>query len=189
MNLLPPPGPERKRMTALLVLLVIALGLYFGPQYWPSTTAATAATSNTQRAGTSADKKIPMPEPVKLASLDAAPESSDSSRNPFKFGQKPLPPAPPAPPPTPYVPPPPPSPPQPQGPPLINLKCLGIEQVKETKQWVGAMQDPDSGATFWVIDGKVIDGKYKVLKVTADSVTVSYLDGSGQRTIRSGGQE
>jgi hypothetical protein len=185
-NLFPPPGPERRRTIGLLVLLLIALGLYFGPQYWPSTAAPTPATSNTEKAG-AADKKIPLPDPVKLSDLEAAPEVSQPSRNPFRFGQKPLPPPPPAPPPPPYVPPPPTLPPAPQGPPPINLKCFLILQVKDTKQWRGGLQDPDSGQTFWVLDGDVIDGKYKVVKVTADSVVVSYRDGTGMKTLRNGG--
>jgi hypothetical protein len=186
-NLFPPRGPERRRAIGLLALLAIALAVYFGPRYWPSTAATTAATSNTQRAGGSADKKIPMPDPVRLANLEAAPEASQPERNPFRFGQKPLPPPPPAPPPAPYVPPPPTLPPAPQGPPEIKLKCLGIEQVKDTKQWLGGLQDPDSGATFWVVEGMIIDGKYKVVKVAADSVVVSYRDGTGMKSLRPGG--
>jgi hypothetical protein len=183
MNLFPPPGPERRRTVALLVLLAIALALYFGPRYWPSKAVTTAATSNTEKTGAAADKKIPMPDVVKLADLELAPEASQPGRNPFRFGEKPKPPAPPAPPPPPYVAPPPTPPPVPQGPPPINLRLLSLEMVVATKQRVAGLLDPESGTTFWVVEGMVIDGKYKIVKVNADSVVVTYRDGSGMRTI------
>ena len=36
------------------------------------------------------------------------------------------------------------------------------------------------------VEGEVLDGKYKILKVGETSVIVSYVDGTGQRTIRIG---
>ena len=40
-----------------------------------------------------------------------------------------------------------------------------------------------SGASFQAVAGDVVDGKYKLYRVTATSVEMSWLDGTGRRTI------
>jgi hypothetical protein len=55
------------------------------------------------------------------------------------------------------------------------------------------MKDPDgrsrvflvdrSGATFEAVEGQIVDGKYKLHRVTPTSVEMSWLDGTGRRTI------
>ena len=49
------------------------------------------------------------------------------------------------------------------------------------------LKDPANGSTFVAVEGSIVDGRYKVLKVAQRSVVVSYLDGSGQRTLTLGG--
>jgi hypothetical protein len=49
------------------------------------------------------------------------------------------------------------------------------------------LKDPASGSTFVAVEGSIVDGRYKVVKIAQRSVVVSYLDGSGQRTLTLGG--
>ena len=44
------------------------------------------------------------------------------------------------------------------------------------------------GNIFSGKDGDIIEGRYKVLKVSPDAVELSYLDGRGRQTIRLTGQ-
>jgi len=46
----------------------------------------------------------------------------------------------------------------------------------------------DKGGTkFEGVEGDIIDGRYKLLRVGTDSVVVTYLDGTGQKVIYRGG--
>ena len=51
---------------------------------------------------------------------------------------------------------------------------------------VVALKDPDSGAVFQALEGQIVDGRYRVVKIGLTSVIVSYIDGSGQRTLSTG---
>ncbi len=44
-----------------------------------------------------------------------------------------------------------------------------------------------NGTVFQAFEGDVVDGRYRVIKIGVQSVVVSYVDGSGQRTIPLGG--
>lgn len=183
MKLLPPPGPERKRQLIMLAGLVVVLGIYFGRRSWP--TAATPVPTSkpgTVQQSAKAPEKPPLPDPLDLDKLEPAPQSSQTTRNPFQFG---VPPPPPAPPPAPYVAPPPVIPPPPVMPPVpqVPLRCTGMTTVTATKQRTALMLDPETSTAQWVVDGFVFDGRYKILKVNAESVVVSFLDGTGQKTV------
>jgi hypothetical protein len=52
---------------------------------------------------------------------------------------------------------------------------------------VVTLQDPASKAVFLASEGDVVDGRYKVVKVGTSSVVVSYIDGTGLRTLPLGG--
>jgi hypothetical protein len=43
--------------------------------------------------------------------------------------------------------------------------------------------DPKTNAQYLVYQGSTIDGRYKVQKIGEQTVIVSYLDGSGQKTL------
>src|SRR6185436_20917138 len=98
-------------------------------------------------------------------------------------GQPPLPPAPP-PRPEPVGPPPTPPPPPPPPPPQVPLQLLSLGKVTDTNQRLINLID-DTGTNFWVrpVEGELIDGKYKLVKVNADSVIVAFKDGSGQKPL------
>ena len=192
MKLLPPSGPQRNRQLVLLALLLVTLTVvvwrFVLPEIGSGDPAAAAVrTSNPQARHTngaaSAAAASSLPEPLKLASLEPVPDEPKVGRNPFMFGVRPAPPAPPAPPTT-YTPPAP--PPQPAWPPPIALKLVTIVDGPDGRRQAN-LKDPASNTTFVAVEGSIVDGRYKVVKVAQQSVVVSYVDGSGQRTLTLGG--
>ena len=192
MKLLPPPGPQRNRQLVLLALLLVTLSIvvwrFVLPEAGSGDPAVTAVrTSNPQARQTngagSAAASSSLPEPLKLDSLEPVPDEPKVGRNPFTFGVRPAPPAPPAPPPI-YTPPAP--PPQPPWPPPIGLKLVTIVDGPDGRRQAN-LKDPTSGTTFVAVEGAIVDGRYKVVKVAQQSVVVSYVDGSGQKTLTLGG--
>jgi len=198
MKLLPPAGPERTRLLAMigaLALLALAYYKWGGTTEFvqPALTGPPAPVVRTQaqpRPGVGrpgAVKPPSTPQPLRLAEMEQVPDEPIAGRNLFRFGVKPPPPPPPyvAPPPQAYVPPP---APVPQGPPPIPLKVtLIIGDPYEPARNRAYLLDPKSQAIFEAVEGQVVDGRYKLLKVGTSSVVMSYLDGTGQRTINVGG--
>ena len=78
-------------------------------------------------------------------------------------------------------------PPAPQGPPPIALRLTGITVVQDSGRPMVSLKDPVSNAVFQAFEGDIVDGRYRVVKVGGQSVVLSYLDGSGTRTISLGG--
>lgn len=191
MKMLPPPGAQRNRQLVLfgivLVLLVWVVRSYVLPELSNGDTTVTAVrTSNPQARqtpGTPAPASF-LPEALKLDSLEPVPDEPSVGRNPFTFGARPAPPAPVAPP-MPIVQTPP-APEQPPWPPPIALKLVTIIDGPDGRRQAN-LKDPANGTTFIAVEGSIVDGRYKVVKVAQQSVIVSYLDGSGQRTLTLGG--
>jgi hypothetical protein len=117
---------------------------------------------------------------------------------------KPAPPPPPAPPVTAAPPPVVAPPPQPVGPPPIPWKATGrhvipvpvgvapdpvtgapVQQVQN--RTIVTLKDPTTGRVVQAVEGEIIDGRYKLLKIGLQSVEMSYLDGSGYVRIPFGG--
>ncbi len=185
MKLLPPAGPERRRQLTWLMLLAAVVGGLAYYQFGPTTPAETRPlTSNAKTNGAGANVPLVLPDEVKLASLTAASETPQAGRNLFRFGVTPAPPPPPAPKPLPPGPPPPPPP--PPGPPPIGLKFLGWVDRPDVGR-VATLKDPATGALFQAVEGQIVDGRYRLVKIGHESVVMSYVDGAGQRTIPVGG--
>jgi hypothetical protein len=201
MKLLPPPGPERWRAIAMLAV-ILALAAYYVPGVFaPDSPPPTAgrptnpsAASSGQSAplaparGTSQTKKTDLDTPVavNLAALEPGDTTSpESGRNPFRYGEPPKPPAPAyvPPPPQAYVPPPPPPPPPP---PQVKLKLVGTILAPGETRYRASFKD-ERDMQFSGVEGDVIDGRYKVIKVDSKSAVVSFLDGTGRRTLQVGG--
>jgi hypothetical protein len=123
-----------------------------------------------------------VPEALKLDQIEnKVPEEPEAERNLFRFGQ---PPPPPPPPPVKYVAPAPPVDPGPPPPPPIPPIPLKYTMyLKGTDGQNRAFLVDRSGAVFEAVEGQVVDGKYKLYRVTPTSVEMSYLDGTGRRTI------
>lgn len=197
MKMLPPPGPERNRLVVMIVALVVIGAAYLkwggSPKIEiPTTTgpAPTAAPTRVQgppravggqaRRGPQPGADTSLPQPLKLKEMEQVPEEPQPGRNPFRFGEPPPPPKPV------YTPPPPPvytPPPTPTPPPIppIPLKLTAVVLNR------AYLADPRTGYTFEGVEGQIIDGRYKLLKVGTTSVVMSYVDGTGQRTINQGG--
>ena len=184
MELLPPPGPQRRRQLILLGLLVTVLIAYW--VYQSGSGPASSGSIATSRATTAAQTSTmatPLPPSLKLSALGAPGENVDTGRNPFRFGQPPPPPAPPpvnVPPPEPVKVEPPPPPPWP---PPIQLTLIALWEDVQTQTRGATLHDPKTGAVYQVYQGSIVDGRYKVVKIGLQTVDVSYLDGSGLKTL------
>jgi hypothetical protein len=180
--------PERRRQIVLAVLVVVlAFALY---RAWPRTAAPTTATSNPRsmaRGGQATEVAAP---DVKLEALEAErPQPEGSMRNLFRFGRPAAALAPTAPP-VPVEPPQPTGPTTPRAPtiPPIPLKFVGTMKVGGRLMAVlssdanGLQRDPVYG-----FEGDTILGQYRLVRVSAESIEMTYLDGRGRQTIRFSG--
>ena len=177
-------GPERRNQLVLGgVAVVLAVVAYLA---WPRTVLGPASAPN-ERGGVTTGRRTseaagatPI---VHLPMLEAKrPEPVAGERNPFRF--KPPPPPPPPPrverPPTPVVPSgPPPPPPLPP----IALKFIGIVKAPEqSPKEIAVLSDGQN--VFHGREGDVIEGRFRILRIGAESIEMAYLDGRGRQTIR-----
>jgi hypothetical protein len=184
MKILPPPGPARTRQLTTLSVTAVVLALVAWYMFGGSPTLAPAPASNSASTvpgsgGQAAPGgRIGLPEPLKLAALGHSDDSDTEglTRNPFRYGQ------PPPPPPPPYVAPPPPPPPPPPQAPDIPLQLVGLETMPGGTK-VATVRDPGTTAVFTGAEGQVLDGRYRLVKIGVESIVVSYLDGSGRKTL------
>lgn len=186
MKLLPPPGPERTRQLLALAVLVVVLAVvgwyFYGPGTGPQTVRPLTASNSTTPAGLSRPVgPAGLPTPLKLASLGDGnePETNGMTRNPFRFGQPPPPPAPK------YVASPPGPPPPPPGPPPVPdvpLRLVLLETLPGNVK-TATLRDTNTSALVSGQEGQVLDGRYRLVKIGLESVVVSYLDGSGRKTL------
>lgn len=113
------------------------------------------------------------------------PEADDPARNPFRFRPREAPPVAEAPqlalPPAPIV------PAGPPPPPPIPLKFIGLLDAPVRIGRVAILSD-SRGTVFYGKEGDIIDGRYQVLRIGADSAEMSYADGRGRQTLRLSGQ-
>lgn len=181
MKLLPPPGPERRQQLGRLGVVLLGLAIVAWYQ-WPQ--AAPVAPASNLPAGRPqpATQAYTLPEPIRLGDLERVPPASEIGRNPFSFGTRFT-----GPPPTarstPTYNPIAEAPALPQGPPPIGLRLAGLLVSPGTNRTVAMLKDPASGALFHAFEGDIVDGRYRLVKVGAQSVVVSYVDGSGIRTL------
>jgi hypothetical protein len=180
---------ERKTTQyVVLAVLVVVLAVVLVYQFWlgpgaagPTMTAVQAVMplsgAAPQRASTAS---LAVPE-VKLPALKQKwPEPEASARNPFRL----------KPPPAPVLPPqgragaagvnagPPPGPPPP---PPITLKFIGLVNPGGNAPRIAVLANgPD---VFYGREGDIVDGRYKIVSIGAESVVVSYADGRGTRRI------
>jgi len=123
----------------------------------------------------------------------ARPEAPADGRDPFRYRPAPPPPkvvvAVPRPPvilgpPEPLPPPPPPPVPPP---PPIPLKFVGLVEMASKGGKVAVLSD-SKGGVFYGKEGDIIDGRYRLLRVSADQAELAYTDGRGRQALRLSGQ-
>ena len=148
-----------------------------------------AAPSQTRPTATAAEP-LPPAEGVRLNSLEQAREApSDTTRNPFRFGQRASASPPPSQDAAPVFTPAPAEPAAPTGPappPPIPLKFIGMVEKEDGVKW--AVLSLGDGRPLHGREGDIIDGRYRILKIGIESVEMVYLDGRGRQTIRLTGQ-
>ena len=183
---------ERRRLW-LLGLLLAALAVV-GYRAWTATSAEPAQTSNKPGAAVSASGRSGQATPqrpaapdVRLEALDGTrPKPDGGDRNLFRFKPKAPPPAPPPPissqpampaNPVPTGPPPPPSVPP------IALKFIGIIESPTSAKKIAVLSD-GRNPPYQGVEGDIIEGRYRILKIGVESIELAYTDGRGRQTIR-----
>ena len=129
---------------------------------------------------------------VHLKALDAEhAKPADTSRNLFRFKSRSLPPPPPPVPrpaeETQRVGTPPPPPPGPPPVPPITLKFIGLVQTADKSQRLAVFSDGRGSVPMYGKEGDIIDGRYRIVRIGAESIELTYLDGRGRQTIRLSG--
>lgn len=173
----------RMRILLLALGIVGAAGLIYG--IWP------AAEPKAQPSNQARDVKNAQSANGAHGSLEVRlndlkqppPGPGDTTRNPFRFYVKPPPPPKPVEPAVPRVP----KigdrdykPPLPPPPPPITIKCIGTAEQGTMKV---AIFSDGKGLPVYASEGQTVLGQYKLLKIGVESVTMSYLDGTGKQTI------
>jgi hypothetical protein len=74
-------------------------------------------------------------------------------------------------------------PPPPTGPPPIALRFIGIVERREKAERIAVLRDA-VGHIFYGGEGEVVEGRYRIVRIGAESIELSYLDGQGRQTIR-----
>jgi hypothetical protein len=180
---------DRRQLWLLGALLaVLAVVAY---RAWMPTSATPVRTSNdagaaSERssggAGSAAQQRPGAPD-VHLEALDGSrPKPGGSERNLFRFKPK----APPPPPPQAQRPPPPvdpvpTGPPPPPPVPPIPLKFIGT--LERNGQKIAILSDA-TGHVSYGPEGATIDGRYRIIRIGAESIEMAYIDGRGRQTIR-----
>ncbi len=178
---------SERRNLIVLSLLAILLVVVVYRLTSPATDTATEVSSVRGVARTAAGRSAIDAPDVHLESLkDQRPKPSDVERNLFRFKPKAVsaPPVKPAPPPTPVST----GPPSPPAVPPIGLKFVAVWEVPGKKTKLAVLSDGRGGAPLYGGEGETVDGRYKILRIGAESVEMSYLDGRGRQTIRLTGQ-
>ena len=187
----------RNRRELLLLGVVVVLGaLAYGVYVeWPGTSAVAPAASNQQeqrssavrgdRKGRSGSQADGAPD-VHLDALSADRPRPEAGRDLFRFKERPAPP--PLPPPPPRLPPPvePAVAEGPPPPPPITLKFIGFVDSDTPAKRIAFLSD-GRGAPLAGHEGDTVLGQYRILRIGAESIEMSYLDGRGRQTIRLSG--
>ncbi len=183
-------APDRRNqiiLGLLLVALVSVLYRSFGPQGSGPASVTTAAATDSRRPD-AALTTINAPDVHLEALKQDRTGPSAGERNLFRFrtrvaataartpgsGGAALPP--PLPPPA--------GPPPPPAVPAIALKFIGVVEATEKSQTYAVLRD-DRGV-YHGREGDIIEGRYRILRIGAESIDLAYVDGRGRQTLRLG---
>src|SRR5262245_3235191 len=181
--------PLDRRRLVLVGGLALTLGLSAWMLFAPAQKAAPAAAARPRPRPAKGGPAVP--EAMVAVRVDSLKgerdEPVDTARNPFRFQVK-------LPPPPKTVDPPkpmnqtPPGPEPPRGPappPPIPLKFIGIVGRENGPKWAVLT---DGKTEIHGREGEIVDGRYQILKIGAESIELVYADGRGRQTIRLSGQ-
>ncbi len=179
-------APSRRNEIVLAALaVVLATVMYL---VWSSKAGTALQSSNPATGGRAeaAPARVAAPE-VRLNALEAErPKPSEADRNLFRFKPKPPPPRASAPPSTVSVPVAASGPPPPPPVPPIALKFIGTLELPARAKKVAVLRD-EYGGVYHAAEGDTVLGQFRVLRIGAESIDVSYVNGRGRQTIRLGG--
>lgn len=180
-------GAETRRQVLLgATALILAFAIY---RAWPAGTAAQTAASPRSRGPAAASAAaaaagVSAPD-VHLRALDSErPKPGATLRDLFRFRVKPSPsqsrarlypvepPVPAGPPPPPPLPP-------------IAFKFIGMVEAPGQASKIAVLSDGKN--VFHGHEGDIIEGRYRILRIGAESLEMAYLDGRGRQTIRLSG--
>jgi hypothetical protein len=184
---------RRQVFLAAAAVIALALGVW---TFWPAATPVASGTQQARPRAGRANAAAPAEQgPVGAVKLEALSGSrngpGEAQRNPFRFQPKAPPPAPPrsAPPETIEAPTKPvvtgpigPPPPQP-----IPLKFVGVLERANGVKWA-VLTDGKSPTPLYGRDGDIIDGRYLIVKIGAESIEMTHTNGLGRQVIRLTGQ-
>jgi hypothetical protein len=66
------------------------------------------------------------------------------------------------------------------------LKFIGVLEAPERPGKIAVLSDGRD--VFHGREGDIIEGRYRILKIGAESIDMAYVDGRGRQTIRFSGQ-
>ena len=69
----------------------------------------------------------------------------------------------------------------PPPPPPIPYKLIGVVSSKVNKGRIALLSD--GRGVYYGTEGSIIEGRYRILRIGADSIDMVYLDGRGRQTI------
>ena len=167
--------------------LLFAVQAYMATPAVDGTSPPPAGPSRAAKAGT----PVTSVEEVRVSRLaQGAPDLPEQTRDPFRYRPAPPPPkvapvrvpvllGPPVP-----LPPPPPAPVPP--PPPIPLKFVGLVEAGGKTGKVAVLSD-SKGGVFYGREGDIIDGRYRLVKVSVEQAELMYPDGRGRQVLRLSG--
>ncbi len=178
---------ERRRQLLLAALVVVLAVLAY--RMWPAPSAPAVPASNERGSVRTARTTAPAPSTIDvhlqaLSAERAKPVSAE--RDLFRFKPKA------APPPPPRLTQPPPVAPVPTGPPPppplppIPYKFVGLVEVPGQSKRIAVLSDGRSAPVFGR-EGDIIEGRYRIVQIGAESIEMEYLDGRGRQRIRLSG--
>jgi hypothetical protein len=178
---------ERQKQIVLAILVLVLAGAVYRALGTQDQTSAVTSNSPgaTDRQAGAASRAIEAPD-VRLEALEhERVQPTKGERNLFRFraasvetANRALPAPIPTPPPLPVGPPPAPA----IAP--ITLKFIGVVEATEKSQTYAVLRD-DRGV-YHGREGDIIEGRYRILRIGAESVDLAYVDGRGRQTIRLG---
>ena len=180
----------KRRQHILLALLLVVLAVA-GYRARTSTSAVPLPASNetspapaARRTAQQQTAAASAPD-VRLEALDAdRPKPGLVERDLFRFKPKPPPPAP-KPIAQPVAPPVPTGPPPPPPPPPIPYKFIGLVESGPTKRL--AVLSDGRGLPVYGREGDIIEGRFRIVRIGAESIEMEHIDGRGRQTIRLSG--
>jgi hypothetical protein len=173
---------ERRNQIVLAILVgILVFALY---RAWQPTAAPSPSASNGRSGRRQADAGAPEAPDVHIEALKAERTApAETQRNLFRFraqsapvaqapagrSQGPIVAAPPLPTSTP-------------GQATIALKFIGIVETGTESPRIAVLSDPRG--VYYGREGDIIEGRYRIMRIGAESIELAHVDGSGRQTIR-----